>query len=113
MFILRSPSSLGGTSAVDSTPSGNPSTCGNDNGMNRRWPNRCDDTGRSLARFRGVEMKVMPWPRAARRLESSRKGSNHIVLPLLSPLPLHRFDPSSATVCPNASHGNITTSICP
>ena len=86
-FLSRSILSVG-TSAVDSAPSGSPSTAGSCSGMKRRRADRCAGMGGSLARFRGVDTKVTALPLSARRFESSRKG----------------------IMCPNASHGNTTTS---
>uniref|UniRef100_A0A0A9HNV3 Uncharacterized protein n=1 Tax=Arundo donax TaxID=35708 RepID=A0A0A9HNV3_ARUDO len=78
----------GFTSAVDSAPSGRPSTIGAGSGTRRMRGDRCAGTGGSLATFLGVERKVTAWPLDARRLASSRYG----------------------IMCPNASHGNSTTS---
>nr|CAB3456286.1 unnamed protein product [Digitaria exilis] len=81
---LRSSTFSGGTSAVDSAPSGSPSTAGSGRATIRTRPER--PSGGSLAMFLAVETKVTAWPRAASRLESSRKGMRW----------------------PNASHGNTT-----
>ncbi|OEL22774.1 UDP-glycosyltransferase 91D1 [Dichanthelium oligosanthes] len=78
----------GGTSAVDSAPSGRPSTTGGGSPTRRTRGDKCAGTGGSLATFLGVERSVTAWPLAARRLASSRNG----------------------IMCPNASHGNSTTS---
>jgi hypothetical protein len=72
--ILRSSTFSRGTSAVDSAPSGSPSTAGRSSMTTRT---RADSSGRtapSLAAFLGVETKVTAWPRRASRLESSRNG---------------------------------------
>ncbi|KAG2640686.1 hypothetical protein PVAP13_2KG114032 [Panicum virgatum] len=84
---LRSSTFSGGTWAVDSAPSGRPSTRGRGSGARRMRGLTSGTTGLSLARFLGAETKVMKWPRLASCSESSRKGM----------------------MWPKASHGNTTT----
>nr|CAB3452068.1 unnamed protein product [Digitaria exilis] len=83
---LRSGTFSGETSAVDSAPSGSPSTAGRSSVTTRTRGDSSGGTGRSLAAFLGVDTKVMAWPRRASRFESSRNG----------------------IMWPNASHGKTT-----
>uniref|UniRef100_A0A0A9HI77 Uncharacterized protein n=1 Tax=Arundo donax TaxID=35708 RepID=A0A0A9HI77_ARUDO len=85
--FLRSSTFSGGTSAVDSAPSGRPSTSGRSSVTTRTRGDSSVGTAASLVAFRGVDTNVTAWPRRTSRLESSRKG----------------------IMWPNASHGNTTT----
>jgi hypothetical protein len=83
----RSPTFFGRTSAVDSAPSGRPSTPGRSSlTMHRCAASSSGMEPCSLAAFLGVETKVTAWPRRASRLERSR----------------------NVIMWPNASHGNTT-----
>lgn len=70
--FLMSSSFPGGTSAVDSAPSGSPSTGGIGSDTNRRRADKPAGTGGSLDTFHGVETNVTSWPLAASLLDSSR-----------------------------------------